>query len=213
MTVTEPTPLHPRSESPFRQVIADILETDTSTEAIGQIAAAHDAELHQLRTQLSSYQRSEADAHAQHWTSWRMMEFMQATLSAQLRRAATLHARCQASGAILTNIRRLIDDAENADRPVSLMDLKVVLSALDPRPVLPQTVLAIVPDQSYTSGVFEGNADGAPVTYRFPYYGVALVTTNTEPERITEPAFMVGDRVLTASAVGQQMGVTLKTYE
>lgn len=213
MTITEPTPLHPRSRSPFHQVVRNVLGQDVGEDVVGQIVAAHDAELRQKDVQLDSYRRSEADAHAQHWTSWRMLEFVQSTMSQQLRRAAHLYARCEQSAAILGNIRHLIDDAQNGSRQVSLVDLQACLSALDPRPVLPQTILAIVPDNAYACGVFEGNTDGAPVTYRFPYYGVALVTTNTEPERITEPCFMTGERILTASAIGQQMGVTLKTYE
>lgn len=212
MTVTEPTPLHPRSLN-FRQTVLSILGPEADQSAVERISAAHTDALRETETRMDSLRRSEGDAHAQHYVSWRMMEFMQATMSAQLRRAAALHARCQQSGAILGNIRHLIGDAENAGRGVSLVDLKACLTAVDPRPVLPQTVLGMVPDNAYRSGVFEGASDGPPVEYRFPYYGVALVTTNTEPERIQEPCFMVGDRVLTASAIGQQMGVTLKTYE
>ncbi|NUT27690.1 MAG: hypothetical protein HOV84_17500 [Streptomyces sp.] len=213
MTVTEPTPLHPRSQPPFHQMVREIVGSDVEQATVDRITAVHAAELRQKDTQLDSYRRSEADAHAQHWVSWRMLEFVQSTMSQQLRRAAQLHARCEQSATIIANVRRLVDDAQNAGRPVSVVDLQLCLSLLDVRPVLPQTMLAIVPDHAYTCGVFEGNADGAPVTYRFPYYGVALVTTNTEPERITEPCFMAGERILTASAIGQQMGVTLKTYE
>lgn len=212
MTVTEPTPLHPRS-LPFGQAVREVLGADVPQEAVDRIVAAHTAETRDLEARLDNASRSTADAHAQHWVSWRMMEFVQATMSAQLRRAATLHARCEQSATVIANIRHLAGDAENAGRPVSLSDLKACLSHPTPRPVLPQTVLAMVPDNAYRTGVFDGNSDGAPVSYRFPYYGLALVTTNTETERIQEPCFMVGDRVLTATAVGQQLGVTLKTFE
>lgn len=212
MSVTEPTPLHPRSA--FHRAVAEILEGDQDTAAaVTQIGAAHDTEVRALDAKLRSLQRSEADAHAQHWTSWRMLEFVQSTMSAQLRRAAVLHARCEQQASMLANIRHLLAEAHANGRPIRADDLGACLAAMDPTPVLPQQTLAIVPDHSYASGVFEGNADGAPVEYRFPYYGVALVTTATEPERITEPCFMVGERVLSATAIGQQLGVTLRTYE
>lgn len=213
MTVTEPTPLHPRSRSPFHQVVANILGPSVEADLVGQIVAAHDAELRRLSTQMDSYRRSEADAHAQHWTSWRMLEFVQSTASTQLRRSATMYARASQAGAALDNIRHLLEQAEGDGRAIAPVDLRALLPEVNPSAVLAPTILALVPDNSYATGVFEGNADGAPVTYRFPYYGVALVTTSTEPERITEPAFMVGERILTVTALGQQMGVTLKTYE
>lgn len=212
MTVTEPTPLHPRS-LPFHQIVREVLGADATQEAVDRIVAAHDTELREADTRVDNYRRSEADAHAQHWVSWRMMEFVQATMSAQLRRAAMLHARCEQASTVIGNIRHLTADAEASGRPVSLMDLKACLSHPTPRPVLPQAVLAMVPDNAYKTGIFEGNSDGAPAAYRFAYYGVALVTTNTETERIQEPCFMVGDRVLTTTAIGQQLGVTLRTFE
>ena|SRR5215207_2092337 len=207
MTITEPTPLPQRPISvptPFRKLVTDVLqEADVDgdvprQDVVNQIVGAYEADMRQVDADLGAVRRCESEAHEQHRQAWAMLEYVQGTVSLQLRRTAHLYAQVKADAQLRDNLAYLVKQSKDTGRTINPAEIESVITSATIIPMdFPITMLGLVRDTAYRYGAF--NTPDGRVSY--PYVGIALVTTAREPERICEPAFLVGAQVLPASVM------------
>lgn len=212
MTTTEHTPLPPRTpRSPFRALVEQLVGVDDpmGRETVEEIVRAHDGEVRQYVADVESSHRTAATAHEQHRTSWAMLEFMQQTTSLQLRRTAHLYAQVKADTGFKDNVRYITETARTAGRDITVSEIDAITASAAVIPMdTPTVILALIRDHTYQYGVFRGTDQ---VTVQYPFVGYACVSTARDTERITEPAFLLGNRVQSASMLAA-VGVNLLSY-
>ena len=215
-TAEHPTPLPPRTPStPFRNLVQQLLLEDgepyqgISQQTVEEIVQAHEATLRPFIADVESAHRTEATAHEQHRTAWAMLEFVQRTESIAVRRTSHLYAQVKVDMQFKDNLRYLVETARAAGRDVTVSEIEAITASAAVIPIdTPTVILALVRDHTYRYGQFRGR-DNEAVNY--PFVGYALVSTARDSERITEPAFLVGAKVMAASMLAA-IGINLLSY-
>ncbi len=219
MTTSELTPLPPRTaHTPYevlvRQLLEDLADGSSDTDhTVARIVQAHEVDIRRLASDVASLQRVEAETMEQQRQAHATLEFVQSTTSTQMRRTAHLYAQVKADQQMKDSLAYAVNMARLEGRPLTVQEIEGITTRAAVIPMdLPTTVLAIVRDNStYRYGVFRRTEGDRIDQVHLPYVGFALVTTDREPQRITEPAFLAGARIHTASVLASQ-GLSLLNY-
>lgn len=130
-------------------------------------------------------------------TATQLAQQLHGTAAHKMWETARVCAQLSHYATIIERVRSLIERSDG-----HRVDVPLLMSAVThepPEPVYQPTVTAFTPDSQYRAGEF-ASPDGSE-TCTFPFVGWALVDHGPGAYGVTEPMFLVGDKVLPKSAV------------